>query len=105
MSCRHAREALAQADVPVETRDIFKQPLTEAELRELAGDRPIGDIFSWKSPTARQQGLKPGDLSDDDLLRLMIEEPRLIRRPLVRAGRQTIIGLDRGAIAALGTGG
>ncbi|HEX2171796.1 MAG TPA: ArsC/Spx/MgsR family protein [Dehalococcoidia bacterium] len=104
MSCRHAREALAQANVPFETRDIFKQPLTAAELRRLAGDRPIAEIFSWKSPTARQQGLKLDDLSGDDLIRLMTEEPRLIRRPIVQAGDRVIIGLDRAAIASLGTG-
>lgn len=105
MSCRQAREALAQADVPIETRDIFKQPLSRDDLRRLAGDRPIGAIFSWKSPTARQKGLKPGALTDDQMLDLMIEEPRLIRRPLIEAGDRLIVGLDRAAIAALGTGG
>ena len=32
----------------------------------------------------------------------MIEEPRLIRRPIVQAGDRVIIGLDRQAVAALG---
>lgn len=105
MSCRHAREALAQADVAFETRDIFKQPLGRDEIRRLAGDRPVGEIFSWKSPTARQKGLKPGDLSDDQMLDLMIEEPRLIRRPIVTAGDRVIVGLDRAAIAGLRSGG
>ena len=87
------------------TRDLFKQPLSADELRRLAGDRPIAEIFSWKSPTARQKGLQPGSLSDDDLIRLMVEEPRLIRRPIVQAGDRLIVGLDRGALAGLGTGG
>ena len=104
MSCRQAREVLAQANVPVETRDIFKQPLSAAELRRLAGDRPIAEIFSWKSPTARQQGLQPGILSDDELIQRMIEEPRLIRRPIVQADDRVIIGLDRAALAGLRTG-
>ena len=71
-------------------------------MRGLAGDRPIADLFSWKSPTARQKGLKPGDLSDDQMIQMMIEEPRLIRRPIVQAGDRVIIGLDRQAVAALG---
>lgn len=87
--------------MPTDTRDIFKQPLSADEIRQLAGDRPIAEIFSWKSPTARQRGLTPGTLSDDEMIQFMLDEPRLVRRPLIAAGDRLIVGLDRPAIAAL----
>ncbi len=87
--------------MPFEARDIFKAPLTEAELRELAQRVPVEQLFSWKSPTARQQGLTPGSRSADELLRLMAAEPRLIRRPLVRAGDRVVVGADLDALRAL----
>jgi arsenate reductase-like glutaredoxin family protein len=75
-------------------RDLFKRPLAPEEVRELAELAPIRELFSWKSPTARQRGLKPDDLTDDELVALMIEEPRLIRRPVTRLGDRLIIGAD-----------
>ena len=43
----------------------------------------MSELFSWKSPTARKMGLKPGALSDAQMLDLMIENPQLIRRPVI----------------------
>ena len=89
---------LAAAGISPIIREIFKQPLTEAELRELAALTSVNDIFSWKSPTARQQGIVPGSRSDDELLALMAGEPRLVRRPLLRCGDRLLVGGDAKSI-------
>jgi len=85
--------------VPLVERDYFKEPFTEAELRSLLGDRPATDFFSWRSPTARALGLaaKKSSLSNDNLIRLMIEEPNLIRRPLFEVDGQLVAGFDPAA--------
>lgn len=88
--------------MPFQVRDIFKQPLGIEELRELAARSSVHEVFSWKSPTARQMGLAPGSRTDDELLELMAREPRLIRRPLIVAGERLIIGADLTALATLG---
>jgi arsenate reductase-like glutaredoxin family protein len=53
--------------------------------------------------TARKRGLstQQGKLSDEELLRLMIEEPNLIRRPLFTVGGEIVPGFDRPARARL----
>jgi arsenate reductase-like glutaredoxin family protein len=43
----------------------------------------VADIFSWKSPTARKMGLSRDALSDDRMVELMVENPQLIRRPII----------------------
>ncbi len=81
-------------------------PFTEAELRDLLaivrpelGEGPAtADLFSWKSPSAKRLGLTPSTASDADLLRLMLSEPRLIRRPLTRIGHTLVIGADYKAL-------
>lgn len=83
-------------------RDLFKQPLSLDELRALAARIPVDELFSWKSPTARKRGLKPGAHSDDELLRLMAEEPRLIRRPITDTGGALMIGADLVRLGQLG---
>jgi arsenate reductase-like glutaredoxin family protein len=55
--------------------------------------------------TARKRGLsaQQGKLSDDELLRLMIEEPNLVRRPLFTVGGEIVPGFDKPARARLTT--
>jgi arsenate reductase-like glutaredoxin family protein len=43
----------------------------------------VTELFSWKSPTARKMELKAGSLSDARMIELMVENPQLIRRPLI----------------------
>jgi arsenate reductase-like glutaredoxin family protein len=93
--------ALDQAQAEYEIIDIFRTPLSVADLRDLLGSRTPTELFSWKSPQARLRGVTPGSRSDEQLLRLMAEEPRLIRRPLVRIGGQLVIGSDPARITEL----
>ena len=65
------------------SRAFFDDRFSEDELRRLFGDRPVADFFSWNSPSFRKLGVSRDSLGEDELLALMLEEPRLIRRPLV----------------------
>lgn len=80
-------------------RDFFRDGFTEAELRDLLGDMPPDDVFSWRSPSARALKLDRDAVPADELIRLMVEQPRLIRRPLIRAGDHLIVGTDKAAMA------
>ena len=77
------RAWLSQAGVDLESRDFFQDRFSEGELRRIIGDRPTSDFFSWNSPSFRKMGVDRHALSHDELIALMLEEPRLIRRPLV----------------------
>lgn len=81
-------------DVEFTEHDVFKQPMSEAEIRELLGDRPASILFSTKSPRYKAMGLDGKQLSDDERIRLMVEEPYLIRRPSFRIGPTLVVGLD-----------
>jgi arsenate reductase-like glutaredoxin family protein len=39
-------------------------------------------------------GLEPEKLSNDKLIDLMLQEPRLVRRPVVRIGDKVYFGAD-----------
>ena len=85
-----------------EERDFFADPFTVDELRRLIGSRPVSEYFSWRSPSFRKMGLSREDLTDNRLLQLMVDEPRLIRRPLILTGDgELIVGADRQAMAEL----
>lgn len=74
---------LSRTDAEVEERDFFTDPFSEDELRKLLGDRPPSDYFSWNSPSRRKLGIDRDTTSEDELVALMLQEPRLIRRPII----------------------
>ena len=83
---------LSRKGVEFRERDFFKDPFSEMELREFANDRAIAELFSWKSPSFKAMGLDRDALSSDDLFGLMVREPRLIRRPLIKVDDKLIVG-------------
>ena len=88
-----------QAGLEVEERDFFQDPFSEAELRALIGDRSPADIFSWKSPSFRKLGIDRDSLDDDRMIALMLEEPRLVRRPVTAIGNTLIVGANAKALS------
>ena len=99
------RASLLQDGLELEERDFFADPFTEAEIRELFGERDPADFFSWSSPSFRKMGLKREDLTGDRLIEMMVEEPRLVRRPLVKLADELIVGTDRKAMLRVFGGG
>ena len=96
---------LSQSGIELDERDFFADPFTAEELRGLIGDAPVSDYFSWRSPSFRKLGLKREEMSDDQMLELMREEPRLIRRPLIMTlDGKLIVGTDKKAMAGLVSG-
>ena len=93
------KASLSQDGIEINERDFFKDGFTEAELRDLLGDTPPADVFSWRSPSARKLGLDRDTVSADELISLMVDEPRLIRRPLIQVAGRLIVGTDKRAMA------
>jgi Spx/MgsR family transcriptional regulator len=101
--CRDARKALEEKGIQLETRDFFKERFTEPELRTLLEKWKLKprQVFSFKSPSVKAMHLQVDALSDDEMLRLMVQEPRLIRRPLMRIDGTAMVGFDKTKISAL----
>ena len=89
---------LLQKGVELVERDFFQDRFSEDELRSLIGDTALAELFSWNSPSYKKLGLKREDLDDDQLISMMLEEPRLIRRPLTFVEGTLIIGSDENAL-------
>lgn len=53
-------------------------------------------MFSWNSPSAKRLKERRGNIPDEELIRLMAEEPRLIRRPMLLKDGKVIFGYRRG---------
>jgi arsenate reductase-like glutaredoxin family protein len=98
------RELLLQRGLELKERDFFKEPFSETELQELAAPVGLSELLARRSPSLKQMGLAGQELSEAEMLRLMLQEPRLIRRPVVKIDGQLLVGANLKAVeAALGT--
>ena len=87
-----------QNGVELNERDFFKDPFTEVEIRDLAEGTGIGQLFARRSPSLKQMGLAGQELSEGEMVALMLKEPRLIRRPLVQIGEILLVGANLKAV-------
>ena len=94
------RAWLHENGLETEERDFFQEKFTEGELQELLGERRAADVFSWNSPSFKALGRPAESLSEEELVQLMLQEPRLIRRPLVVVNGQLVIGSSQKALEA-----
>jgi arsenate reductase-like glutaredoxin family protein len=67
--------------------------LSESELRELAAKAGgIRNIFAFGSPSFKKLNRAPDDLTDDQLIEMVLREPRMLRRPLLVQGERVLVG-------------
>jgi arsenate reductase-like glutaredoxin family protein len=52
-------------------------------------------MFNFRSPSFKKLGLDREKLSNNELLDLMLKEPRLVRRPVVRIGDDVYFSADK----------
>jgi arsenate reductase-like glutaredoxin family protein len=83
--------------VELESRDLDKERLSEAELEELIGDRDYKDFLNTRNELYRTRKMKEHAPSRAEAIKLMAKEPNLIRRPIVLRGSQVVLGFDEEA--------
>ena len=89
----------------LEERDFFHDRFSEDELRRLSASAGLGELFARRSPSLKQLGLAGQELAEDQMLALMLQEPRLVRRPLVKIGDRLLVGGSVKAIEEALAGG
>lgn len=85
----------------MEFRDLAKERLTVEELDRLIGERDYREFLNSRNELYRERNMKEHPPSRAEALKLMAAEPNLIRRPVVIAGKQIILGYDEPKLKAL----
>tara|TARA_B100002052_G_C15386992_1_gene378024 strand:+ start:222 stop:515 length:294 start_codon:yes stop_codon:yes gene_type:complete len=86
------KEALLQQNFSLLERDIFSNPFTRKELNDLFENHNVYDFLSIKSPSFKKLQIQSINLSRENVIDLMLDEPRLIRRPLLKIENKLFIG-------------
>lgn len=95
-SCRKAKTWLEEQDLAFEEKNIYHEPLTKDEIKEILmlTDEGTEEIISYRSQAYQNLDVDIETLSMNELLELFIEEPSLIRRPIIMDDRRLQIGYN-----------
>ena len=75
--------------------------LSVAELDKLIGKRDYRQFLNSRNELYRERGMAEKPPSRDEALKLMSENPNLIKRPICVKGNQMVLGYDEPALAGL----
>jgi arsenate reductase len=102
-TCQKAVAYLEGKGVEVERfHDVKTDRLSEEQVRDLA-ERVGGveKLFSRRAMKYRQMGLHEREVSEDEMLRLMVEEYTFVTRPVIVSGDRATAGFSAKRIDAL----
>ena len=82
-------------------RDLNKERLSVEELGNLIGDRDYKLFLNTRNELFRERKMGEKPPSRSKALKLMAQEPNLIRRPVVIRGETIVLGYDEEALKKL----
>jgi len=92
-TCRQVHAALRDAGVDFEAVDYYTDPIPKAKLKDLLRKMKMSarDLLRTKEDIYRKLRLGERDLSDEEIVDLMVKHPDLIQRPIVEKGARAIL--------------
>lgn len=84
-------------------RDILKEPLEAKEIKELAsrGGLSVEEMLNPKSAGFKKLGLDADKIGSEEAARLINENPKIMRRPLLTDGMNLVIGFNADQYAGI----
>ncbi|HMF57000.1 MAG TPA: arsenate reductase (glutaredoxin) [Pyrinomonadaceae bacterium] len=93
-TCRKTDQLLRESGVDFDRVNYYIEPIGEKKLRELISKMGITprELLRKKESLYKELGLDAQEVSDDELIRLMVEHPDLMQRPIVERGTRAVLG-------------
>ena len=99
-SCRKAKSWLEEHEIPYTERNIFSEPLTMEEIKEILRMTEDGtdEIISTRSKTFQKLDVNLDAMPLQDLFGLIKENPGLLRRPIIIDEKRLQVGYNEDEI-------
>lgn len=99
-SCRKARAWLQEHNIPFTERNIFSDPLSVDEIKNILRMTEDGteDIISKRSKAYQSLNVDLNTLPMKELYKLISENPGLLRRPIIMDDKRLQVGYNEDEI-------
>lgn len=88
------KNLLREAGYEVDARDLLSESWTADRLAPFFKGMPVAEWFNRSAPQVKYGLIVPELLTSEQAIELIIQEPLLIRRPLMRIGDHYLSGFD-----------
>ncbi|MDF5722591.1 MAG: nitrogenase-associated protein [Rhizonema sp. PD37] len=85
---------LAAAGHELETYNLLKEAWTVERLRLFFSNLPVVEWFNRTAPRIKSGEVVPEQINEETALSEMVNDPVLIRRPLIQVGDRREVGFD-----------
>ncbi len=95
-SCRKAKAGLEEHEIPYSERNIFSEPLTIEEMKEILRMTEDGtdEIISTRSKTFQKLDVNLEAMPLQNLFELIKDNPGLLRRPIIIDEKRLQVGYN-----------
>lgn len=102
-SCRRTKSWLNNQGIDFNEKHLFRQTPTADELRRILSltTHGIDEILAKRSKEYKTLDVDVEDLSLSEFLDLIIEKPKLLRRPILTNGHKLVVGYDVDGLSGL----
>jgi len=92
-TCRKVLKILRESETEFNSVNYFEEPLNKKTLTQLVKslDIPPRDLLRKNEKIYKELGLSKKELSDSDIIHLMVKYPDLLQRPIVVQGGKVIL--------------
>jgi len=92
-TCRQVHAALKESGVDFDAVNYYVDPIPKKKLLDLLRKMKMSprELMRTKEPVYKTLRIAGRDLSDDELVVLMVKNPDLIQRPIVEKGARAIL--------------
>ena len=99
-TCREVYAALKASGVDFDAVDYYLDPIPKGKLKELLAKMGMKarDLLRTKEAIYKELKLAEKDLSEAEIVDLMVKHPDLIQRPIVESGARAILARPAGRL-------
>ena len=99
-TCRQVYAALKESGVDFESIDYYLDPIPKLKLKELLKKMGMSasELLRKNEEAYKDLKIAGKNLSDDQIVDLMVKHPDLIQRPIVEKGSKAILARPAGRL-------
>ncbi|KAF1679635.1 MULTISPECIES: transcriptional regulator MgsR [Bacillus] len=102
-SCRKTKHWLKAHQINFNERHLFRETPTVEELKYILSltTEGIDEILATRSQTFKNLNLNIEEMTVNEVLELLVEKPKLLRRPIIVDNKKLVIGYNPGELLKL----
>ena len=92
------KKLLVAAGHQVIARNLLTENWTTERLRSFFSVLPVRDWFNYSAPAIKLGEINPENMSEQEALAVLVDNPLLIRRPLMQVDDSLMAGFNQDAV-------